>query len=227
MIGLLSSLAFITVFIAVAIIITIVSLEREKEGFASGVVSLILGLLLWNYSRDIWAFVSTNLATTVYFAIGYVILGIGWSFLKWNEKVKKVFTNFKLIKSKFIKDKGEITSEKLKDFTDRLYESYKFKDAGGHRINFYKTDTSETITKKIMPLGLDNKSLIMSWISYWPLSLLGTLLNNPFRRFFSWVYNKVSGFYDLIGNKHQEEAFGGLTVEAKSEPKLLTENNKK
>lgn len=225
MLELLSSFAFIVWFTIIASIITIISLEKQKEGLASGVVSLVLALLLWNYGKDIWTFVSTNVATTVYFTIGYVILGITWSFLKWNEKVKKVFSKFKEIKIAFVKDKGEITSENLKDFAKNLYESYKFMDTSGYRIKFHETDSFEVITKKITPVGFEYKALIVSWISYWPLSLLGTLLNNPFRKFFSFIYTKVSGFYDIIGKKHQEDAFSGLKIDA-ADNKQNKENKK-
>lgn len=211
MIGILSSLAFITVFITVAIIVTIVLLEREKEGFANGVVSLILGLLLWNYSRDIWISTSTNVATTVYFAVGYVIIGVIWSFIKWNEKVKKIFTKFKSIKNNFIIEHGDIDVDNMKYLNSELDNKFT-------KTRFYSSDTFETISKKITPIGFENKSLIISWISYWPLSFLGTLLNNPFKRFFSWIYNSVSRFYDYIGNKHKNEVFGELKLKEKPTP---------
>jgi hypothetical protein len=55
---------------------------------------------------------------------------------------------------------------------------------------------------KIMPIGSENKASIIAWISYWPLSLLATLLNNPFRRLFEYVYSLVANAYDKISQKH-------------------------
>ena len=43
-------------------------------------------------------------------------------------------------------------------------------------------------------------------ISYWPVSLIATLLNNPFRKFFEMVYSNISGFYDKITNSYKAEA---------------------
>ena len=83
----------------VGAIAIMVSLENEEEGWASGIVSFVLALLLWNYGKDLWAFVSTNIATTVYFSLGYVILGMGWSMVKWNEFVKKKVDYFKKIRT--------------------------------------------------------------------------------------------------------------------------------
>jgi hypothetical protein len=211
LLGLLSSVGFIMGFIIIAIIASIISLENQKEGLASGIVSLAIALVLWNYHTDIWLFVSTNVSTTVYFSLGYVILGIGWSFLKWNEKVKKVFNKFKEIKDKFMKKNGEINDKNKEDFIKKL--GSQFTSRSGYSISFYNTDSFNEIANKITPIGLEHKALIMSWISYWPLSLIGTLLNNPFRRFWLYVYDQVSGIYDRISKKHQNDAFAGLNTE--------------
>ena len=208
MIALLSSVTFIVWFTIAAVVVTIISLEKQREGLASGIVSLALALLLWNYGQDVWAFVSTNVATTVYFSLGYIILGIGWSFLKWNEKVKKVFAKFKQIKTKFENEHGPVTEDNQKKFNSDLH--YKFTDANGSGISIDSGYSMKKVAQKITPVGLDNKGLIMSWISYWPLSLLGTLLNNPFRRLFEFIYRQVSGAYDKISKRHQNDAFGDL-----------------
>ena len=52
--------------------------------------------------------------------------------------------------------------------------------------------------------------MITSWISYWPASLGATLLNNPFRRFFEWIYSLVSGIYDKIGNSAAKGIVSGI-----------------
>lgn len=47
-----------------------------------------------------------------------------------------------------------------------------------------------------------------NWISYWPVSIAATLLNNPFRQFFEWIYSNLSGYYDKITNRYQKDALG-------------------
>lgn len=50
-----------------------------------------------------------------------------------------------------------------------------------------------------------NKDRIMTWLMYWPFSLVWTILDQPIVRFYKWVYRKVSGVYEYIGRK----AYGG------------------
>jgi len=33
---------------------------------------------------------------------------------------------------------------------------------------------------------------------------MATLLNNPFRKFFEWVYDNLSGYYDKITNSQKQ-----------------------
>lgn len=181
---------------AIAAIVMMISLEVEREGVATTAVSIALALLLWNYGQDLWSFVKSDYMTTLLFVLGYLVVGVVWSFMKWNEKVKKVFAEFKKVKDKYVKKNGKIdATEEIKDFTNFLANS-------SIRGSFYHKKSMTEIVEEITPKGIENKSTIVAWISYWPLSLLATLLNNPFRRLFEYVYSLVSGLYDRISKKH-------------------------
>ena len=65
--------------------------------------------------------------------------------------------------------------------------------------------TMKDLVVKIMPNGADNKASIIAWISYWPLSLTATLLNNPFRRLWLYIYSLCSGVYDKISMQHAKD----------------------
>jgi hypothetical protein len=185
----------------VGAIAIMVSLENEEEGLASGIISFVLALLLWNYGKDVWAFVSTNIATTIYFSLGYVILGMGWSILKWNEFVKKKIENFKKVRSEYLEQNKKFNdSDKihLKGICDYLRNR-------GFKVWGSDVESMKDIVVKIMPNGTDNKSSIIAWISYWPLSLTATLLNNPFRRLWLYIYSLCSGVYDKISMRHAKD----------------------
>lgn len=185
----------------VGAIAIMVSLENEEEGWASGIISFVLALLLWNYGKDIWAFVSTNVATTIYFSLGYVILGMGWSILKWNEFVKRKVALFKYNRAKYIKENKtfkETDPIHLRGLCDYL-RNFGFKVYGSDVENM------KDIIVQIMPNGTDNKASIIAWISYWPLSLTATLLNNPFRKLWLYVYSLCSGVYDKISMRHAKD----------------------
>jgi len=204
MIAFLTSLVFILPFLIVAGIVMIIALETNKEGLASTFFSIATALVIWSYGPEIWELITNNILTTVYFSVGYVILGLIWSFLKWNQKVSKIFKLYSNLKAKFIKEHGEITATTKDKIGTRqqFYNTldYKFKYADGHGTisSFDHNKDLDYVIERITPLGLEHKAQIVSWIGYWPLSLIGTLLNDPFRRFFEWIYESVSGLYDKI-----------------------------
>lgn len=182
----------------VAAIVTMISLEVEKEGVATTAVSIALALLLWNYGRDVWEFVKNDYASTTLFVLGYLVAGVIWSFLKWNEFVKRKINIFKRTKAKLILDRPDFDENKDTHITmlcDRLRDN-------GLSIWGHNVKSMAELKIKVMPIGSENKSAIVAWISYWPLSLLATLLNNPFRRLFEYTYSLVANAYDEIGKRH-------------------------
>ncbi len=191
--------ACITIAILVAIL-----LEFEKEGWATTFVSLGIALVLWNYRAEIWDMVSQNPWPTVGFVVSYIIIGIVWSFIKWTTYVKKTLGRIKKVKDTFIAEHKEINNSNRADF-NKAIENLRLKDSSGYTISVYDKTTLDDIIKKVTPVANEKKIIITAWISYWPMSLVGTLLNNPFRNFFEWLYDNLSGYYDKITNKYKED----------------------
>ena len=208
MIEFILSAPFVLSAIIVIAITIAVLLEFEKEGWATTLFSLGTALTLWVYKSEIWEFVSTNPMSTIYFALSYIGAGLAWSLFKWKFYIGKRTEMFNTIKQEFIDKKGEIKSQWslwIQHLNNTgLYYSLDLTSV------FYEVHTPEEIVRKVIPLASTKKSLIVSWISYWPMSLGATLLNNPFRRFFEWIYSLVSGIYDKMGNSEVSKMVVGL-----------------
>lgn len=201
--ALLASTTFmIGAWVVIAILMAIL-LEFEKEGWATTFFSLGIALLLWNFRTDIWTFISSNPTATIGFTVTYILIGIVWSFLKWNSYVKNVFNKLKALKADFIREHKEINDKNRSIFNMEVNHSGIRRGDGG---TLYISDntTLEAIIEKISPIASEKKSVITSWISYWPVSLMATLLNNPFRKFFEWVYDNLSGYYDKITTSQKQ-----------------------
>jgi hypothetical protein len=205
--ALLASATFIWTASIIIIIAMAIFLENEKEGWATTFFSLGIALFLWNFRTDIWEYLSSNPTATIGFVVSYVVLGIVWSFIKWRTYVMAVFSKFKEYREDFVRKNGVITSENLKDFNDKVNNKFRDPDGSG-TVSFYNATPLEEIVKKIAPLASKKKSVITAWISYWPVSVAATLLNNPFRQFFEWIYSNLSGYYDKITNRYQKDALG-------------------
>lgn len=206
--GLLASTIFIWAVIIVSVVLMAILLEYEREGWATTVFSLAIALVLWNFKADIWAYISAKPYSIVGFCLSYIVIGITWSFLKWRSYVKSIFDKFKKLRLEYSATNGNITDNNRGGF-NILIEDAGFKDAYGRSITRIDQKASfEQIALKITPLASLKKSVISAWIAYWPVSLAGTLLNNPFKQFFDWIYSFLSGYYDIITNKHKKDAFG-------------------
>lgn len=191
-----SSTFIIGAWVAIAILMAIL-LEFEKEGWATTFFSLGIALLLWNFRSDIWTFISSNPTATIGFSLTYVLAGVAWSFFKWHAYVKNVFGKLKTVKDAFIREHKEINEKNLSLLNSKI-EGLNFRRSDGDRIYISSNQSFEMTIEKVTPIASEKKSIIISWLSYWPVSLLATLLNNPFRKFFEWVYNNLSGYYDKI-----------------------------
>jgi len=68
--------------------------------------------------------------------------------------------------------------------------------------------TARYLGYKSIPLKVsDYKSKIMGWMIYWPASAAWTILNDPIRRLFEAIYNKIAKSLQDISDK----AFSDIT----------------
>ena len=205
MIEFISSAPFVLSAVIVIAVAIAILLEFEKNGWATTLFSLGTALALWSYKSEVWGFVSSNPGSTIGFVLSYIVVGVIWSLIKWRSYVGTKANSFNLIKEEFIKEYGEIKSnwkqwiEYLNSISNVFYESW----------------SPEKIVSTIVPLALSKKALIVSWISYWPISFCATLLNNPFRRFFEWVYSIVSGIYEKMSHSASKKMLVGFEKEVK------------
>jgi hypothetical protein len=47
----------------------------------------------------------------------------------------------------------------------------------------------------------EHKSRIITWMAYWPFSMIWTLINDPIKRAFREIYNHISNFMQSISNR--------------------------
>lgn len=207
MIEFIQSAPFVLSAIIVIAISIAVLLEFEKEGWATTLFSIGTALTIWTYKADILGFMMEHTTQVICFSLAYILAGLVWSLLKWKNYVGRKVDKYEELKSDFIKEKGS-TKDNWKDW------AWKLRDNLSVYIN--DTDTAEEISLKVIPQAKDKKSLIVSWISYWPMSFGATLLNNPVRRFFEFIYSLVSGIYDKIAASAANRIASGIE---KPEPK--------
>jgi hypothetical protein len=208
MLTLLSSIGFVIVAELIIILIIGILLETEHEGWATTLFSLGIALVVWNYGPEIWGFVSTNPTNTIGFIVSYLVVGGVWSIIKWRSYIKPIFEKYKEIKVKFEKVYGKPSEDNWGHWVDKLNEDKRHIQVyDEYTESFTSCKTMEDVQDIVTPKASNKKTLLISWIGYWPISLLAMLLNNPLRRIFVGVYNLLSGIYDRLSGSMARDAF--------------------
>ena len=202
----LLTVPFLITLLLILVILIAIAVESEKTGTAATVFSLAIALILWHYWSDIWSWVSLNPLDTFLFIGGYIVSGVIWSVIKWKSYISRSARHFENLKVEFKVKVGDMGGnwkrwvEYLNDNSSQLRSSYRFQDS----------DEPADIIKKITINANSKKSLIVSWIAYWPMSLGATLLNDPLRRFGNYIYDRISGKFQRMSEKSATNAAKGM-----------------
>ncbi len=165
--------------IAVFSLAIIFFLESEDTGIGAFLMfPLFASYLVFIAKVNIFAL---NPITLLTYFLGYLGLGVVWGFIKWisySFQMKDKFLEFKQSYVEYVRaDKTVITAEQ--EFSLFNYSC--------------RQDTAA-------PQASNNKSKIIRWMTYWPWSAVWTIINDPVKRFFVFVYNRVGGLFDKISN---------------------------
>lgn len=169
------------VLVAAAILITVL-VEAEVGGAAT--VALVATVLVTDFFFKVdflagiklhpWALAGW---TGVYFAAG-----AAWGLFKWYVFVHKALAAYREVKAAFLKEAGAT------ELTPAL--AYKL----AQKVGLY----SRRSVSSTPPAASNYKGDIIRWMSYWPFSILGTLLNDVVRKAWTNIYNFMAQTYDRI-----------------------------
>lgn len=194
----------------------VVALLTEVENFGWATLTLIVTLVGVQllHVADLLTFVKGHVLETLLGVGVYLVVGIVWSFIKWFSFLHKHLDKFTEAKEDFLKkhdlpNDSKITNSFLLELDDLKEKEYKIKYEEYERNRLTsKTHLSSPSMAHIYfdksllnkPLASDNKSKIIAWMSLWPFSLIGTVINDPVRRFFTFCFNRLKSSYQAISN---------------------------
>ncbi len=127
---------------------------------------------------------------SIIFSIGYLTIGTLWGILKWKFYIEKQHNKYLGFKRNF-KTKLGINTEDIPD-------EYKEKFLRDFQYEFHYMH--------IIPQVDKNKERIITWMTFWPWSALWTLLNDPIRAFYNYVYNKIANVLQGMVKKRFADA---------------------
>jgi hypothetical protein len=179
-----SVLAFgIAFWATVFLLVLLASISTEYERFSGTTVVLVVGIALAWWLTKVnpfyWA-LEHWYAVLGYIAI-YLGVGVGYGIFKWKLFVTKIVDKLR----DFRRDKkieGPLSAEQFTSF--KSFASY-------------YGELPVRVTR--------HKRQITGWMIYWPFSLPWTLINEPIKRFFNFVYYRLAGrLQDMSDNAFKD-----------------------
>lgn len=191
-----------TLLVLVAVLVTLLVLETiltEVEHFGWATVILLASVAAAQFFGlvNILAFVKDNTVASLGYVGLYVVGGVAWSFVKWFSYLRNYRDQFRDYKTKFLTGQGLplttsiVEPTLLKTFKDWLGSDYHWRRGDVNLLGLQNLER---------PRARNNKGRIVAWCSYWPLSAIGTVLNDPVRRFFTWLFNAFSSLYQRMSD---------------------------
>lgn len=190
-------LLFLVVLFALFVLECILT-ETENFGWATvtlvlcGVASAALGHWLHIYS--VLDFIRDHGVWTLAYVGVYVCVGVVWSFAKWFSFLMGFRDSFRSLKEGFLKSRDMDPNGQVPDNLRSAFKDYIRQNAGWN--NQYK----HQLWEMERPRASKNKARITAWSAFWPFSFVGTLLNDPVRRLFNFLFNQFKALYQKMAD---------------------------
>lgn len=162
------------IVLAATLVGMLVALELENGWLATGITIVTVGLLCWANNVAPQAWVAQHPIGTLGLGLGWFIAGAVWGAVKWY---------FWLLRKR-----------------DRLIGRGLLKD-GVATQEFHFDERYVKKGESFVPQVRDHKALVIMWMTYWPFSMVWTLINDPVRRAWDWLYARIGEKLQDIANK--------------------------
>lgn len=170
----------------------------EKSGLVTTLsIALFAAAMQFGFKIEWAQWVANNWFASLIAVISYFVIGAGWSVFKWwlyvNDKFD-AYTDFKIawLKEKGLPIAGPVPEELRPEWVDYIDDK--------NRSRFRWDDEESKITSE-PPSARMNKDRIVCWMSFWPASMLWSVLNDMIVRIFNEIYRWISVTLQQISDR--------------------------
>ena len=177
--------------IEIAVVIAIiVCVEIDCFGTSTFIFLASFGILSYfNWTNTVNWFSSNYVDFIIY--CGYYLLGsVVWMYTKWTMLLfsfssarKNAIADYKE-NNKFV---GPLNTDQVKSALFGVGKAYK--------TNYFTMYLYENVR------AINYKSKIIAWGIWWPFSLVGTIVDDPIRRFITWTFDRLCGTFQKLADK--------------------------
>lgn len=185
--------------------------ETERWGWATAALLVTGGVYSYFNRTEAIGWMSHHWQDALLFITVYLVAGIAWSFIKWfsflmgfRDRLSEVKVQYQDYVTARLNQRSTMLNM-IVDSSEPLVQS--FQDWTASRQWGGLSYLGNSLTER--PRAAHNKSRIVAWMSFWPFSMVGTVLNDPIRRMFNWAYNLLSSLYQRMSDYvFRNEEFG-------------------
>jgi len=193
-------------FLTVAWVFTMFWCVEKENNFMSG-FWLIVYLLFLHFLAEVEIFrvLAHEPLKCLSYVAGYILIGLTWSFVKWWLYVSKRALKARELRMEFIKEERHRCRADDSDITldtpvpKELLERWRNK-IGGYGRN-------------IIPQVHEYKNKIALWITYWPFSMVWSVMNDFIKKLAHILVLKFRAVYHAITMRaYKGTDIGGINV---------------
>lgn len=184
------------VLTAVAVFLLFYCVEADRGFFATLWIVIFFVVMYFFGGFNVLSYIFQNPLISLGCAAGYVVAGTLWSMGKWwfyTHSQRRIYDE---LKEDFLKSKG-VTDKVMPDHLKKDWKE-KHSEHSGRRYEYN-------------PQAKKHKGQLTLWGSYWPLSMVWTLINDPVKSVFEYVYARFQRTYQRISDKAFQSAEGDLS----------------
>ena len=191
------------ILLAIASFIIVWGTDDDNPALATASVFIFLLITTVFGGLETWQMIANNIPYVLCGVAGYFVLGTLWGIAKWYLYVNKIFDKYNLIKRKWLHNKGLVGCE------PNVPIELKEKWSNYLKENYYNHFCDKTIGRydvsirvlQIHPLAFQNKGRILTWMVYWPWSLIWSLVDDVVKNIFRFIQKKIEKLLNTISER--------------------------
>ncbi len=183
-------LTIVLAVVGAIFILAIFLTELEQFGWATLTLIATVALTQFTHTFDFVGYVAHHALESVLYTLGYLVVGLLWSFVKWFSFLMAFRDKYRECKNIYYQKYNLVPGQPLPESLAKEFEEWM------QNTYCYAKYRGALLSRK--PRASENKTRIVAWMAFWPCSLIGTLLNDPVRRLFSFLFNQFKALYQKM-----------------------------
>lgn len=170
----------------VANIVLLFTIEYHRSFLATFTTAIFLAILHFWGGISVFSYLLQHPMQALVCFIGYFVTGSLWAIAKWWFHITSERRRY---------------NERKQEFCERNGLAYENPIPAGHREKWLVEVNRHGSSIEMVPKAHNHKAEIYLWITWWPWSMVWTLINDPVRRLCRFIYFKLAGTFNEMSKR--------------------------